>query len=87
MNMKVSVYDTYFTKPDGSLMHFDVIVPVGTPEEKIFSYAEQYLRGRGMNGAFTSSECKFCHVEHLQSFMENDIRGKGFYLLEMQGCG
>jgi hypothetical protein len=25
--MKVSVFDTYVTKKDGDLMHFDIIVP------------------------------------------------------------
>ena len=85
--MKVSVYDTYYTKPDGSVLHFDVIAPVETPVERIFQYAEKYLNGKGMKGTFTTSECKFCHVEPLQSFMEDDIKNKGYYLLEMQGCG
>ena len=85
--MKVSVYDTYHTKADGSLLHFDVIVPVGTPEERIFKYAEQYLNEKGLEGTFTASACRFCHVEHLRSFMEHDIKKKGYYLLEMQGCG
>jgi hypothetical protein len=32
--MQCAVYDTYVTKKDGSLMHFDVIVESSTPHEK-----------------------------------------------------
>ena len=35
--MNCDVFDTYMTKPDGQLMHFDIIVPTGTPQEKAVS--------------------------------------------------
>jgi hypothetical protein len=32
--MECAVYDTYVTKKDGKIMHFDVIVEASTPHEK-----------------------------------------------------
>ncbi len=32
--MKVAVYDTYVIKKDGSVMHFDIIVPVENKDVK-----------------------------------------------------
>lgn len=32
--MRVDVWDTYVTKEDVEVMHFDIIVPSGTDEQK-----------------------------------------------------
>jgi hypothetical protein len=32
--MECAVYDTYVTKKDGKIMHFDVVVEDGTPHER-----------------------------------------------------
>ncbi|MFZ0356510.1 MAG: DUF2024 family protein, partial [Nitrososphaeraceae archaeon] len=32
--MECAVYDTYVTRKDGKIMHFDVIVESSTPHEK-----------------------------------------------------
>ena len=37
--MECAVYDTYVTKKDGRIMHFDVIVEASTPHEKAIEYA------------------------------------------------
>src|SRR5687768_5793139 len=48
--MKVAVYDTYVRKKGGSTMHFDVVVPDGTPQEKALEFANQYLESVGQRG-------------------------------------
>lgn len=48
--MQCAVYDTYVTKKDGSLMHFDVIVESSTPHEKAVQYGKEYLKSAGQEG-------------------------------------
>ena len=40
--MECAVYDTYVTKKDGRIMHFDVVVDANTPHEKAIN-AAKYL--------------------------------------------
>ena len=41
--MKVDVYDTYATCPNGALLHFDIIVPVGTEMKQMLQIAREYV--------------------------------------------
>lgn len=63
--MQVAVWDTYITKKDGSIMHFDIIVPSEIKEVAlIYKYGKEYLRIKGQEGQpLTSKECRFCHIE------------------------
>ena len=42
--MECAVYDTYVTKKDGRIMHFDVIVEANTPHEKAIEYGKEFLQ-------------------------------------------
>jgi len=86
--MKVAVWDTYVTKKDGSVMHFDIIVPEElTVETTIFDYGKNYLKLKGQeNQPLTSKECRFCHIETLDSYLEETIRRNGYYIYEMENC-
>ena len=85
--MKVAVFDTYVTRKNGRVMHFDIIVPTGTTEASVYEFGKSYLKKKAEEGqALDSKQCQFCHVEHLQAYMENDIKKNGYYILEMQGC-
>lgn len=86
--MKVTVWDTYVTKKDGTTMHFDIIAP---EEEKdplvIHNYGKEFLKSRGQDGQpLTSNECKRCHVEEIQPKWESEINEKGYYIVEMENC-
>ena len=86
-HMQVSVFDTYVKKRDGNIMHFDIIVPTNTQVTSVYTYGAQYLKKKGQEGQeINSKQCQFCHVEHLQSYMEDDIKRHGYFILEMQGC-
>jgi hypothetical protein len=87
-NMKVAVWDTYVTKKDGSVMHFDIIAPeVMKDTAVIYGYGREYLKTKGQEGRpLTSKECRFCHVRSLQPQWEADIKKKGYYILEMENC-
>lgn len=85
--MKVAVWDTYVNKNDGTIMHFDIIVPESSQDEDVFRFGEEYLRLKGLTELkIDTKKCSFCHVEHLQKHMERDINERGYYILEMKGC-
>lgn len=86
--MQVAVYDTYVTKKDGSIMHFDIIVPADLKDTfVIFNYGKEYLKTKGQEGqSLSSEECKFCHVEKVKPQWEEDIQKKGYYIYEMENC-
>jgi hypothetical protein len=87
MPMKVAVYDTYVRKKDGSKMHFDVVVPDGTPQEKALEFAKRYLESVGQGGQQCSArECQFCHTEPASVQIENSIRSNSYHIIEMEGC-
>lgn len=86
--MEVAVWDTYVTKKDGSIMHFDIIT---TEEIKdttiIYDYGREYLKARGQDGQpLTSKECKFCHIETVKPQWAAQIKQKGYFIIEMENC-
>ncbi len=86
--MQVAVWDTYVTKKDGTIMHFDIIAPVDVKDaNKIYEYGKEYLKTKGQDGQpLSSKECTFCHVESLKPEKEDEIRDKGYYIIEMENC-
>lgn len=86
--MKVSVYDTYVTKKDGNVMHFDILVPHNLgDEEKIYGFGQTYLQAKGQAGQpLSTKECRFCHIEEASPEVVEDISRQGYSIIEMQGC-
>lgn len=86
--MEVAVWDTYVTKKDGSVMHFDIIAPSAVKDTNtIYAYGMEYLISKGQQGQpLTSKECRFCHVRGLQPKWEADIKRQGYFILEMENC-
>ncbi len=86
--MKVAVWDTYVTKKDGQVMHFDILVPADVRnEETIFTFGKDYLQSKNQAGqVLSSNECQFCHVEQASERVVAAIQQKGYYIVEMQNC-
>ncbi len=85
--MKCDVFDTYVTKPDGQLMHFDVIVPAGTAKDVVLGYGQSYLASVEVDTSLISAErCRFCHVESATAEMAKAILQQGYFILAMEGC-
>jgi hypothetical protein len=86
--MKVGVWDTYVTNKNGSIMHFDIIVPEEVNElTTIFNYGREYLKLKGQEGQpISSKECQFCHFQNSKSLWENDLLDQGYYIFEMENC-
>lgn len=86
--MQVAVWDTYVTKSDGQVMHFDIIAPGYITDEKVIhTFGKDYLQSKNQEGqSLTSKECRFCHMESATDEIVLSIRQKGYYIIEMQNC-
>lgn len=86
--MQVAVWDTYVTKKDGTIMHFDIIVPSQINDPSIiYNYGRAYLKDKQQEGqSLTSQECQFCHIETIRPDWKHEINEKGFYIYEMENC-
>jgi hypothetical protein len=86
--MKVAVWDTYVTRKDGKLMHFDIIAPEHVKDTAlIYKYGREYIKSKGQEGQpLGSKECRLCHVRQLHPNWEASIKQKGYYILELENC-
>lgn len=86
--MKTAVWDTYVTKEDGKIMHFDILVPETVKDKNtIFGFGKDYLQSKNQQGQLlTSNECRFCHIEKASAEVEKVIKQKGYYIIEMENC-
>lgn len=86
--MKVAVWDTYVTKKDGNVMHFDIIAPQEIKDTTvIYGYGKDYLKTKGQEEQpLTSKECRFCHIETVRPQWEAEIKQKGYFIIEMENC-
>ncbi len=86
--MKVAVWDTYVKKEDGDVMHFDIIVPESLKtDEIVFNYGREYLIAKGIEKVvLTSNECEFCHIEDASAEIVQDIKLKGYHIVELKNC-
>ena len=86
--MQVAVWDTYVTKKDDSIMHFDIIAPDHIKDEKlIHTFGKEYLLSKNQEGQpLSAKECNFCHIEKATEEMVLSINQKGYYIIEMENC-
>jgi len=86
--MKVAVWDTYVTRKDGSVMHFDIIVPESLKDSEVVrAHGREYLRSKGQEGQpLTATECIFCHLEEARPEWQAAIQQHGHYIYEMENC-
>ena len=86
--MKVTVWDTYVKKKDGTVMHFDIVAPeTETDTGVIHKYGKEYLTSKGQEGQpLSAKECRRCHVRDIQPQWEEDIKKQGYFIIEMENC-
>ena len=86
--MKIAVWDTYVTRKDGKVMHFDILVDENLKDEnQIFEFGKMYLKSVMQEGqSLTSNECVFCHIEKAPDEVEQKIINSGFAIIEMENC-
>ncbi|MEQ1595188.1 MAG: DUF2024 family protein [Casimicrobium sp.] len=87
--MRISVYDTYAQRPDGLLMHFDVLVPSDLNDQAaVLRCGQTYLASKGLSPSILKSEkCNFCHTESANAAVEQEIVANSFAIIEMENCG
>ncbi|WP_433832745.1 DUF2024 family protein [Flavobacterium anhuiense] len=86
--MKIAVWDTYVTRKDGKIMHFDILVDENVNDaEQVYEYGKKYLKSVDQEGqALSSKECRFCHIDKAPIEVENQVRENGFSIIEMENC-
>ncbi|PKP48736.1 MAG: DUF2024 domain-containing protein [Bacteroidetes bacterium HGW-Bacteroidetes-12] len=86
--MQVAVWDTYVTRKNGKIMHFDIIAPVAIKDATIIhNFGKAYLKTKNEETQpLTAKECQFCHIESVNPAWEEEILTKGYYIIEMQNC-
>lgn len=86
--MIVAVWDTYVTREDGTIMHFDIIAPeVIKDTDIIYGYGRDYLNLKGLSGQpLTANECRFCHIETVKPEWKEIIIKQGYYIFEIENC-
>ena len=86
--MNIAVWDTYVTRKDGLVMHFDILVPDTLKDEnKIFEYGKKYLASKPFEtGHLSAKACSFCHIEQATPAMTEAIEESGYLIIEMEHC-
>lgn len=86
--MQIAVFDTYVRRPDGRMMHFDILVPnEGRDHATVVAHGRTYLAGKGIpNRSLSTAECRFCHIEQARAAVRRDIERAGFSILELEHC-
>lgn len=86
--MQVAVWDTYVTRKDGTIMHFDIVAPDNIKDEQtIHRFGKDFLLSKDEeNQPLTSKECRFCHIDKASPEIEASVTQMGYYIIEMEGC-
>jgi len=86
--MQVAVWDTYVTRKDGTIMHFDIVAPDTIKNEQtIHRFGKDFLLSKDEeNQPLTSKECRFCHIDKASPEIEASVAQKEYYIIEMEGC-
>jgi hypothetical protein len=86
--MKVSVYETYLKKEDGSIMHFDIILPATVKKpELVYAIVKIYLEKKGhSNLEITGEECTFSLYQDAHKDWKPDLEKQGYHIVEFEGC-
>lgn len=84
--MKLDVYNTFAMRSDGELMHFDVVLPVGSDLDARTT-AMQWLAGIGVTtGEVKLRSCELCHVEEATPEYARQVKNQGYAILQLEGC-
>ncbi|MBP6251358.1 MAG: DUF2024 family protein [Rubrivivax sp.] len=86
--MTIAVFDTYVTRPDGRVMHFDILVPdAGRNIEQVLQFGRRYLAAKDLPAqSLQARECRFCHVEQATAAVQQAVDRDGFAILELGNC-
>ena len=86
--MKIEVWDTYVSRKDGKIMHFDILVEKGkSNQEKVMNFGQAYLADKPFDmQTMNTKTCNFCHIEEAGKELEEEIGRRGYAIIEMENC-
>ena len=80
--MVIDCYDTYATGHDGSILHFDVIVTVGTTKSTVEEVAAQYAGGHSPEVEVEFSRRVLAAQAHLTAEHRIELKRRGYAIVE-----
>jgi hypothetical protein len=85
--MQINVFDTLVTHKDGRKMHFDVLLPKGSSQEKAKACVAHWLDEINIQtDSIKLDKCTFCHYELATPEIDESIHSHGYAILQMEGC-
>jgi uncharacterized protein DUF2024 len=86
--MKIAVYDTYVHRPDGRVMHFDILVPDASKDiDQVLRFGRRYLTAKDVPAeSLRAQECRFCHMESASEPVQAAVDQDGFAIIELDHC-
>lgn len=84
--MQIAVWDTYVRRPDGWVVHFDILVPEEQNDaQRVFAYGRDHLASKGLRAAvLETEECRLCHIETPSPETALFIERQGYAIVEME---
>ena len=79
----VAIWDTYVTKPDGSIVHFDIVVPKTTDEKQVQKYCAEAMAVKKIT--MKAKQCSFCHIDNNTEEWADSITKKGYHIILLSG--
>lgn len=70
-------------------MHFDILAPECIKDEAVIhEMGKEYLATKSQAGQqLSAKECRLCHQEIASEEMLESLQTRGYYIIEMEGCG
>ena len=86
--MKIAVWETYVKRSNGTIIHFDILVPIELKDqETIFNFGKHYLNTKPFETSqLTANECRLCHIEQATESIIASIKKNGYAIIEMENC-
>ena len=85
--MKVAIWDIHAIKKDGSVIHFEIIIPGDVKNiNLVYSYYREFFKPKKLRIKLSSIEYCIHHREVANKEIISLIKEKGYYLIEKEGC-
>ncbi|RMH16007.1 MAG: DUF2024 family protein [Gammaproteobacteria bacterium] len=85
--MKIDVFDTHVMLANGQCMHFDILLPAGSPRDLANRYALKWLGSIAIEPeAVSQQQCHYCHSEGATPEQQRSIHTQGYAVIQMEGC-
>jgi hypothetical protein len=86
--MKVTVWNIHAVKKDEGIIHFEIVVPAGLKNiALVYNYSNEFFKSKDLEVDLLSSvECSILHWKDATHEIILEVKKKGYYIIEIDGC-